>query len=271
MSSEIEWCKRIDLFDIRVFENPSNWTWRSPSRQHYNLWIALEGEGIFQRNHQSVPFRAGSLFLIHPDDSIDAASSGRAQLTNFAAHFRINDDALIPQTLFQSHLTASTQSNRWIPPFCRFLSEAFYLDREINQPILLQGFRLLVLSLQQAHRQKKLEVTESKLLGIVERMRQNPAATYSLDTLAAEMKLSISQFSRRFKTFTGQTPVNFVINERIALADSLLQETELSIEAIATRLGYRDVYFFSRQFRRFRGIPPSATRKERHSQPNRKT
>jgi AraC-like DNA-binding protein len=40
----------------------------------------------------------------------------------------------------------------------------------------------------------------------------------------------------------------------------LLIETDLTISQIADALGYRDVYFFSRQYKQVFGIPPTAVR-----------
>lgn len=60
---------------------------------------------------------------------------------------------------------------------------------------------------------------------------------------------------------TGFTPNRFVVEERLARAELYLRETEMQVQEISNRLGYRDVYFFSRQFRRFRGMSPSAVRR----------
>ena len=43
----------------------------------------------------------------------------------------------------------------------------------------------------------------------------------------------------------------------------LLGETNDPIKHVAQQLGYRDVYFFSRQFRQFAGVPPAMYRKSR--------
>ena len=48
---------------------------------------------------------------------------------------------------------------------------------------------------------------------------------------------------------------------RQELACWLLQNTELSVEAVAERLGYRDTSNFSRTFRRWLGMTPNAWRK----------
>jgi AraC-like DNA-binding protein len=66
---------------------------------------------------------------------------------------------------------------------------------------------------------------------------------------------------RRFKQHTGRSPQQFVIDTRMQAAHFLLLDSNLSISQIALRLGYVDVYFFSRQFKQHHGIGPAAFRK----------
>ncbi|MDP0501863.1 MAG: AraC family transcriptional regulator [Verrucomicrobiota bacterium JB022] len=252
----------VEIRNICVFENPPGWSWRSPGRPHLNLWIALEGEGVFSRAGEEIPFRAGSVFLLHPNEAVAGWSTGPGRVVNFTAHVVLGEGhPAWPEAYFAPRPPARLQPVAWVAHLCRHLSETFYLDREANRAILLQGLRLLLVGMERGRHQRALEPVERRLLRIVERIRRNPAADYSLDELAAEAELSISQFSRRFKTFTGYAPGRFAIEERISRAEAYLLETDLTIEAIAERLGYRDVYFFSRQFRRFRGSAPSDWRR----------
>lgn len=89
--------------------------------------------------------------------------------------------------------------------------------------------------------------------------------TSSLDysVLAADLGISESTFRRRFREATGASPHAFVLQCKAAEARRLLGESDLPIKAIADRLGYRDVYFFSRQFRQLTGVPPGAYRRSR--------
>ena len=60
-------------------------------------------------------------------------------------------------------------------------------------------------------------------------------------------------------------PHEYVLQSRVAEARRLLAEGDDPIKTIAARLGYRDVYFFSRQFKRFTGVPPALFRKSRQA------
>lgn len=86
----------------------------------------------------------------------------------------------------------------------------------------------------------------------------------SIERLAVRAGYTRSHFSRLFKTRTGMSPQQYVINARVALAKELLRGTSLSVSEVATRSGYADTYLLSRQFRRLVGVTPSAYRRQKH-------
>ena len=87
------------------------------------------------------------------------------------------------------------------------------------------------------------------------------AADY--DAVAAQLGMAESTLRRRFRESTGMPPHEFVLQARVAEARRLLGETDRPIKSIAQELGYRDVYVFSRQFKKLAGVPPAMYRKSR--------
>lgn len=85
----------------------------------------------------------------------------------------------------------------------------------------------------------------------------------SLLELAALCQLSVSWFGRAFKHSTGMTPHRWLLTRRIARARALLQDSPGSITEIAHRCGFADHSHFTREFRRFEGMPPAAWRQLR--------
>ena len=79
--------------------------------------------------------------------------------------------------------------------------------------------------------------------------------------LADLVSLTPDYFSRQFRLAYGCRPGEWLIEHRIRLATALLRETTLSIGEIADRLGYRDIYYFSRQYSQITGKSPSETRR----------
>lgn len=83
------------------------------------------------------------------------------------------------------------------------------------------------------------------------------------EELAREMGLGLSTLRRKFKAATGLSLHEAHMQNRLESARRLLGETNLPLKAIAAQLGYRDVYFFSNQFKQLAGVTPAAYRKSR--------
>ena len=82
----------------------------------------------------------------------------------------------------------------------------------------------------------------------------------SVAELASTANLSESHFRRIFKQCFGVAPQEFVVQQRLRRAATMLTETDQSIAQIALECGFGDQSHFSRQFRRFFGYPPRSYR-----------
>ncbi|MBL7496612.1 helix-turn-helix domain-containing protein [Frankia sp. CNm7] len=83
----------------------------------------------------------------------------------------------------------------------------------------------------------------------------------SVDMLAAKALMSRRSFLRHFRSATGTSPHAWLRTQRLSLAEQLLETTDLSIEQIATRVGYRGAAALREQFVLQRGVSPSAYRR----------
>lgn len=90
------------------------------------------------------------------------------------------------------------------------------------------------------------------------RISADPAAAHTVSSLAAIAAMSPSHFAHRFRQRFGQSPMAAVREERLDLAAALLRGTGLSVGEVARAVGYRDPFYFSRLFHRYRGASPSA-------------
>lgn len=95
------------------------------------------------------------------------------------------------------------------------------------------------------------------------RIRESPADAPSAPELARAAGYSVDHFAKLFRQVMGQPPQEYIVAARIDRAKQLLAESTLSVAQVADALGYRDVYFFSRQFKQKTGRSPSAYRKRR--------
>ncbi len=88
-----------------------------------------------------------------------------------------------------------------------------------------------------------------------------PDPTFSVESLADELKIHRSTLSRRFRQITGTTLTDYIIAMRMQNAVAMLRETSLSIAEIATQCGYADPNYFSKHMKAKLGTPPSDFRK----------
>lgn len=81
------------------------------------------------------------------------------------------------------------------------------------------------------------------------------------ESLAAMVYLTPDYLSHLFKRETGFSLTNYIIYERIEEAKRLLAGTGQNVSDIATRCGFQNISYFSKQFKRFTGVTPREFRK----------
>lgn len=91
-------------------------------------------------------------------------------------------------------------------------------------------------------------------------VREKPGV--SVADLAREAHFSLAQFRRVFHEWAGMSPHEFLQRERLDRARRLLENTALSIEAIARQTGFSGASPFTRAFRQFTGMTPASYRKD---------
>ena len=84
--------------------------------------------------------------------------------------------------------------------------------------------------------------------------------TVSVDELARRAGMAPRTFARRFRAETGTTPHDWLTNQRVLLARRLLEETRLSVEAVAGQAGFGDAAALRHHFTRRVGTTPQAYR-----------
>jgi AraC-like DNA-binding protein len=78
----------------------------------------------------------------------------------------------------------------------------------------------------------------------------------ALDEVAAHLDLNPAYLARVFKADTGESVGQLVARRKMELARERMLTTRMSIKAVAHSLGFRDVAYFSRVFKKVTGQPP---------------
>lgn len=82
----------------------------------------------------------------------------------------------------------------------------------------------------------------------------------SLAELSAAAGLSQFHFARAFRTSTGSTPQQFVMQRRIERAKELLSKNDLPIVEVSLRTGFKNQSHFTSLFRKFTSLTPKMWR-----------
>jgi AraC-like DNA-binding protein len=92
-------------------------------------------------------------------------------------------------------------------------------------------------------------------------LRKDLTHQWTVDEMAALVGLGTTAFTERVKSYTGFTPLNYLINIRISEAMKMLNKSELSITEIALDLGFYSSQHFSTTFKKLTGYTPADYRK----------
>ncbi|MFJ6532624.1 helix-turn-helix domain-containing protein [Microbacterium sp. NPDC091662] len=102
---------------------------------------------------------------------------------------------------------------------------------------------------------------------VVDLVTRGATRTLPVAARADAVGLTARELQDAVRAATGLTVNDFVIEVRIARAQSLLAETRLDVGQIAAQVGYDDAAYFSRLFRRRTGTAPSVFRQQQARTP----
>ena len=101
----------------------------------------------------------------------------------------------------------------------------------------------------------------TRLAPLLEWMATHLGSDLSLERIARRASMSTRTLSRRFREQVGTTPLQWVLTERVRRAQQLLESSDLSVERIATKVGFDSATNLRERFYRVVGTSPTAYRR----------
>ena len=240
----------------QIYRCEPSWSWAPAPLTDYDLWCVLDGTGELLCNGTRYELSPDFCFVFPPSARIEARQDPQHRLRVFAAHFDFVQTApvVLPTT------GQRIRDGAFVAALAR-QSEAAWRggdDFGRRRATCLVAQLLLYLWVEA---QRPIRVGDSRTLAVIRAVREDPGQYWSVTALAKQAGLSRSQFSRHLTAAVRTSPEQFLIQARVDRAKYLLRETDMTIGQIADALGYRDAYYFSRQFARVTGMTASAFRK----------
>ncbi len=245
----------------------------------YHVVLYTQGEGHFWLNNRFRPFKKGTLVLSGPGDIHDyCAVDCEAAYTEVSFGFRRRDtgEALplpFPQLLeritgtpiknfgFTSGLDeeGASRAARLIADIVGHLQ-----DRSGFGPFhtCVRLARLLALCADLCLSPASADATPSlSPLGAArDFIQSNYTGLLTVDSLARIAGMSRGHFLRQFKACYGTSPIAYQIHLRMGAAKVLLKTTDLRCHEIAARVGFDDVFHFSKSFKSACSVAPTVFR-----------
>lgn len=94
-----------------------------------------------------------------------------------------------------------------------------------------------------------------------EELRKNLSHQWTVEEMATLVGLGTTLFNEKVKSYSGFSPLSYLINIRISEAIKLLKQPNVSITDIALDIGFYSSQHFSTTFKKLTGYTPSEFRK----------
>jgi DNA-binding response OmpR family regulator len=125
--------------------------------------------------------------------------------------------------------------------------------RTLKERFVREGRFLLegatVVSLDEAFLRKLFEAVQQHLLD----------DQFGVESLARKIGFSVSQLERKVECITGQRPNEFIRSIRLERARQLLERRAGTVSEVAFEVGFNNLSYFARSYKRKFGFPPSRT------------
>lgn len=119
-----------------------------------------------------------------------------------------------------------------------------------------RSVHMLLASFTQANDFQSITVSQQ----IINYVQCNIGTNITREEIARHISLSPEYVSKLFKKETGMALFDFIIQKKIEVAKEFLADTNISINRIASNLGYSNFSHFSKQFREVTGMTPGTYR-----------
>lgn len=247
-----------------TYPNPDYRITRSPS-EIYVFEYVISGKGHFEIGEKKLDVSAGQFYCIKkgadltyyadPDDPYEKIwvnMKGNA-VSRLFDYFMLDNLYIVEANVLDLFFEIHDKLNQ-------LNSEN---SSEIHSDILCTLFRILMTALNKKFFPPSVDKNslDEKIKAYID---SNIYTDISLERITEEFGYTKMHIIRVFKKRFGTTPMQYLINKKIAIAQSLLSETLMPIKDIAELLRYSNTQHFSSSFKASVGCTPNKFRQSKH-------
>lgn len=221
---------------------------------------ALSGRAHYCCGGEKFTAERGQMLWFPRGTAHSATSDAHSPWSFFSVGFRVDptsDSASKAFSALPCHVMLSnlTQISDYFHQLHRL-----WTARETGFLMACRGLILLLMQqyVSAAERARRVIPHAARLDSLMTYLHSNVGVVYSVGELADRANLSESRFRALFSQMAGCSVTRYQNRLRVQAAKDMLASGHYSVSAVADELGFNDVYYFSRLFKRFTGLPPSA-------------
>lgn len=241
-------------------------TWWAKGRVDYQLLYVASGKTHFYINGEDVEVTAGNMVLYLPRQVMHYEYFGEDKPEVYWVHFTGGDVKNILRNYdipMEHNVFHCGSSSTYAYIFKEMINE-LQTCRVGYQELLEMYLRQIFLLVQRSRMEIKPTVN-SYIQEEIESARRYFNEHYNeeinIEEYAQSRGMSVSWFLRNFKQILKKSPMQYLLSIRINNAASLLETTDYNVTEISTIVGYDNPLYFSRLFRKHKGISPTDYRK----------
>ncbi len=233
-------------------------------RNGYLIHYILSGCGIYKARGKIFHLKEGDAFLICPEELIYYEADRKQPWSyTWIGMQGIKIKGYLERTsLLKSLVFHYDQDDRM-----RLCHEKMFEADQIknNKDLIMNSIMYEYLFLLARKFPGGLPEENKKKAGYVDEALKYIESAYcdpiTVQDIADRLNINRSYLSRLFRTITGISIQDYLLDYRIRQACILLKNSDLSIRTIAHSVSYMDALYFSRLFHRKKGMTPSEYRK----------
>lgn len=239
-------------------------------KDYFELSIVVNGNGEILTNGEAVAVKPNDIHVSYSFESHEVRSSAESPLQYMFFAFKTQNREYLKRLLeiksvFHSALSrvihSQTLTTQVEYALKKINSTSELLHEELMHAVLSE---IIILTIGAFYKQDKpdLKISQAQELcyQIMAYINENVSSLDSLQDINQEFKYDYAYLSRLFKSTTGQTLAAYYQNIRFQTAKSLIEQN-YKLTEIATMLHFASLYSFSKSFKSFYNISPSAYKK----------
>lgn len=257
----------------RLYKHPRLPTHRPRGRLDFQILYIASGKVhfYFENSETDTIVPAGNMVIYRPKEPQRYVYYGADQTEVFWVHFTGGNVKNILRSYgIQDNMRIinTGTSPEYTRLFKQMIQELQRCQTDYKDLLVLLLQQLFISIHRQITKEHKLknEYLDSEMEIAMQYFNDHYNTEINIEEYAASRGMSVSWFIRNFKLYTNTTPMQYIVFLRIANAQMLLETTNYNVTEIGNIVGYDNPLYFSRIFRKQKGISPSEYRKGRRTE-----